>query len=154
MYARYNHGQCAPKAKLIPTPPLMKPLYMPGPGAIPESARMAQEQCSFAWVATQGTPTCSSTSPNTVVQVPLIAGTPPPVVPVISVPASASMNGQKQVVANSESDQYNPATRFAQYFPAPPIPYCPPMRMPNNEPLPPMVPCMPPTRFQGSSSNA
>lgn len=83
--------------------------------------------------------------------VPVYPGNTPPVVPVQTMPASITTQQRALSVTAVESDPYNPATRFAQYFPAPPIPYICPERIPNNYPLPSTRPCVGFTRFASSA---
>lgn len=56
-------------------------------------------------------------------------------------------------VVDAATDPYNPATRFAQYFPPAPLPYVCPERLPSKEPAPSSVPCAPVTRHVGSSTS-
>jgi len=121
----------------------------PGPGGIPESARVTN--CGIAWIRTVTNDPCN---PQPVMISTIVAtGTPMPLVVVASTPASATIQKQKQIIANNVSDPYNPATRFAQYFPAPSLPYEPPVRLPSNEPPASLQTCQPIRRFQGSSAS-
>jgi hypothetical protein len=83
--------------------------------------------------------------------VPVYPGNTPPVVPVQTTSASITTQQRASSVAAMESDPYNPATRFAAYFPAPPIPYICPERLPNNEPKPSTRLCVGFTRFASSA---
>jgi hypothetical protein len=76
-----------------------------------------------------------------------------PIVDVGTTSASQTIAQKKNAVIFRESDPYNPATRFNKYFPAPPIPYQCPERIPNNDPKPSTAPCLPIQRFQGSTKN-
>jgi hypothetical protein len=129
--------------------PYCPPLASPGPGGIPESSRITTEQCGIAWVQTVTTNPCN---PQPVVISTIVTpGAPMPLVNVTSTPASATIQKQKQIIANNVSDPYNPDTRFAQYFPAPPLPYVCPVRLPSNEPPASLQTCQPIRRFQGST---
>jgi len=122
----------------------------PGPGGIPESARVAVEQCGVAWIQTTSTDICN---PQPIVVSTIVTpGMPIPIVDVTSTPASATLQKQKQSLNNLVSDPYNPTTRFSQYFPAPPLPYEPPVRLPSNEPPASLQTCQPIRRFQGSTT--
>ena len=151
MYRRYNH--CPP----VPTNNKRSIPYIPGPpparlGTIqPESSRMAQDQCSTMFLTVQNTiAPCQPVGLTHVIEVPVIPGGPLPFATVGTVPASLTTQQQTQALQLVNSDPYNPATRFAQYFPTPPLPYCPPPRLPTNEPPAPLFPCVPTQRFQGS----
>ena len=147
MYKRYTHG-CSP----VPTKssiPYCCPVPSPGHGAIPESARISVEPCAFAWIQTTSTDPCNPR--HIMISTIVSPGTSYPVMNVGTTPASQTIQQQKQILANIVSDPYNPETRFAQYFPAPPLPYEPPTRMPNNDPKPSTRTCQPIQHFQGSS---
>lgn len=170
MYRRYNH--CSPASSYTPTwPPYTSPQcpplptynprsipYIPGPSTMaglytiqPESVRMVQDQCSTMFLTVQNTISpCQPVGLTRVIQVPVIPGAPLPVATVGTVPASLTTQQQTQALLLVQSDPYNPTTRFAQYFPTPPLPYCPPARLPTNEPPAPLFPCVPTQRFQGS----
>jgi hypothetical protein len=148
MYKRYNHN-CSIPVNNMRSIPLCEPMPSPGPGAVPESTRIAVEPCTTAWVAATPKSVCDPQPTKT--QVAVIPGMPYPIVDVVTVAASKTIQQQKQALENLTSDPYNPATRFSQYFPAPPIPYCPPTRVPNNDPKPSTQPCRTVVRFQGSS---
>jgi len=121
----YKYNPCAPgianNKRLFGH--YVKPVVGQG-SANTESSRMIAEQCT-----------------NIVVNhVPLkiTPSTAPPFVPVQTTPASATTAALAQAVISKETNQYVPATRFSQYFPAPPLPYLPRsmFRVPNNYPLP------------------
>jgi hypothetical protein len=146
-----------PRIPYCPTP------ASPG-SAIPESARMAKQQCPQAWVTTQRGPTCetdpttgvTSSSPvsQTVrVLVPVAPSGPMPYVQVGTIPARISTQQAATATIATAYDPYNPATRFRQYFPPAPIPYVCPERIPNNLPIPTSV-CVPVTRYEGSLAEA
>jgi len=148
MYKRYTHG-CAPVPNKSSVP-YCRPISSHGSGAIPESVRMATG-CNYAWIQTVTTNTCD---PKPIIVSTIVnPGAPYPLVPVGTTPASRTIQQQKQILENDASNPYNPETRFSQYFPAPPIPYCPPMRVPNNDPKPSTRECVPIRRFQGSSAS-
>ena len=121
--------------------------------------RMLAEVCPFAYITVptaRGNCTVTQTSSVTVaateqLRVPVYPGNTPPVVPVQTMPASITTQQRAISVAAVESDPYNPATRFSQYFPAPPIPYICPERLPNNGPKPSTRPCVGFTRFASSA---
>ncbi len=121
--------------------------------------RMLAEVCPYAYITVPTARvdcTVAQTSSMTVAAtekllVPVYPGNTPPVVPVQTMPASITTQQRAISVAAVESDPYNPATRFAQYFPAPPIPYICPERIPNNYPLPSTRPCVGVTRFASSA---
>ena len=140
MYPKYN--RCPPKAKLIDTPACcLGQTSSPGPGAIPESVRVASEQCNKAWL----------TTPDSKLNVTVIPGTPPPYAVVQSVPASVTTRNNALTTVALSVDPYNPATRFSQYFPPPPIPAPCPVRPQVIQPPPLNINCVPVTRFKGSS---
>jgi len=177
MYARFKYG-CGPAPKLNPTP--LTPAPLPAPPTAPillESERMASQVCATAWVtAPCGPPSCDTIGAGTVlnnkigvpieyqtaipwtgcsttttrIQVPVIPSQGPPVVAVASQPASVALQQKTSARQLMESDPYNPTTRFAQYFPPAPVPLPCVVRLPNTNPPVPLIPCIPPTRFQGS----
>jgi hypothetical protein len=142
MYSRYN--RCPPVLPTKASRPLCPVAASPGPGAIPESARMAAQRCPEAIVRTTAT-TCGGTS--TVFRLPVIPGGPVPVVDVRTTPASTTTQQVATAVRNAA-----PA-RFAEYFPPAPLPAPCPVRIPNNEPVPTFT-CNPVTRFYSSAEYA
>jgi hypothetical protein len=54
-------------------------------------------------------------------------------------------------VTLAASDPYDPATRFARFFPPAPVALVCPERLPSNEPAPSTIPCAPVVRYVGSS---
>jgi hypothetical protein len=157
MYAKYR--PCPQPQQLAKTSvPFCPPAQAPGPGAIPESTRMIRDQCPSAWVTTYQGPaageTCgapeSLTTRTVRVQIPVALSAPMPYVEVGTTPASVTLQQTQTNTIAAASNPYDPATRFAQYFPPAPIPYICPERIPNNLPLPPDV-CVPITRFKGST---
>jgi hypothetical protein len=68
-----------------------------------------------------------------------------------TVPASATVRKTVEQIKRNEVDPYNPVTRFSKYFPAPPLPYVCPERLPSKEPIPSTPECIPIQRFQGSA---
>lgn len=157
MHRRYN-ACCPPKtgAALIgsccPLPPIAGGSARPG--AIPESARLIAQRCPEMWVTTNEPISCangdaasSGTTRVQKIRVPTTTGT-LPIVQVGTTLASVTTQYKATQVLNNASDPYDPATRFAQYFPPqPPVPPCP-ERIPN--PAPPDRPCVPNMRFHGS----
>lgn len=138
----YKYNPCAPgiahNKRLVG--PYLKPVVGHG-SAMPESSRMTAEQCT-----------------NVVVNhVPLkiTPSTPPPFVPVQTTAASVTTAAAAQAAILQETNQYVPATRFSQYFPAPPLVYMPPsmFRVPNNYPLPSTRPCIPNNRYQSTAES-
>jgi hypothetical protein len=122
--------------------------------ALSESDRMAKQECP-AYVTQLTTAPfydCSGSSsfsgPQTTI-VPVVPGTPTPSVAVGTTPASVTMSIRAQQVQQASTNPYNPATRFSQYFPPAPIPYCRPMRYPSKDPLPSVNVCQPIRRFTG-----
>jgi hypothetical protein len=97
--------------------------------------------------------TCLNTFVNHV-PVKLASGPIPPV-PVQTTPASATITRRSQAVFDEANNPFVPATRFSQYFPAPPLPYIVPstMRIRNNDPLPSTQVCQPLTRYQGTAAS-
>ena len=138
------------------------------PKGIPESARVMKEVCKEVILTITPVVDCSyqsndqSTSENPVpnisttlsynkILVPTMIGYPIPLQVVEAKAASKTTQQRALSVTQQESDSYNPDTRFSQYFPAPPIPYQCPERIPNNYPLPSTAPCLPIQRFQPST---
>ena len=178
MHARFKYG-CLYPTKLVPSP--VTPAPLPAPPVTPillESERMASEVCAMAWMTIScapascdtigaGTvlnnmngvpmeyqtaiPWTGSTSPNKRIQVPVIPSLGPPIAVVASQPASVALQQKTAARQLMESDPYNPTTRFAQYFPPAPVPLPCVVRLPNTNPPVPLPPCIPPTRFQGST---
>lgn len=142
--------------------PYCPPTRSPG-SAIPESARMVEQQCRTAWVTTQIGPPCEIATSNPTsgspvsqtvrVEVPVPASAPMPYVVVGTVPARITTQQAATATIASGYDPYNPATRFRQYFPPAPLPYVCPERIPNNLPIP-TSPCIPVTRYEGSLAEA
>jgi len=83
--------------------------------------------------------------------IPVVPGADVPYMPVGTTPSSSTIQAKKKAIEDAVSDPYNPATRFAQYFPPQPPAYEPPMFTPNNYPVPPLNTCLPPQVFQGST---
>lgn len=142
MYTKYNH--CNP--------------VRTNQTAIPESSRIMKTHCSTVWVTTfTGVPSDdqilhqSTVSRVQKIQVPLNLGTTPAFVPVENRPASQTTANLANTVQRIESNPYNPDTRFSVYFPAPPVPYECPERLPNPVYQTSTADCLPLRRFQGSS---
>ena len=80
---------------------------------------------------------------------PVTPGAPIPYAPVGAPAASFTVaNRAAQAVAISVNP-FNPKTRFSQYFPPPPMPYCPPVRYVKADTLPSVNTCRPIQRFTG-----
>ena len=141
-FTMYKYNPCAPgianNKRLFG--PYVKPVVGHG-SAMAESSRMTAEQVT-----------------NIVVNhVPLTIApsTAPPFVPVQTTPASVTTAAAAQAVILQETNPYVPATRFSQYFPAPPLEYMPPsmFRVPNNYPMPSTRPCIPNNRYQSTAES-
>ena len=126
---------------------------------IPESIRQKKEVCSVAIVTVPTFVDCSNTVstiqttsnlPPTKIEVPVVPGTPIPIVEIGTISASVTVSKNARTVLSAEYNQYNPGTRFRQYFPTPPVPYVCPVRIPTNEPKPSLAPCASIQRFKGS----
>jgi len=126
---------------------------------IPESMRMKKEVCSVAIVTVPTVTDCThtvstiqttSSLPPTKLEVPVLPGSPIPVVEIGTTSASVTVSKNARTVLSAEYNQYNPGSRFRQYFPTPPVPYQCPVRIPTNEPKPSLAPCTSIQRFQGS----
>lgn len=137
--------------------PMPKP--NPDPKGYPESVRMSSEICEKPIVTVSNSQSCLYTTsikpppnlPPNKIQIPVVPTSSLPVVLVETTSASSTVSQKKNAVLFFESDPYNPATRFSQYFPPAPIPYQCPERIPNNDTKPSTAPCIPITRFQGST---
>ena len=161
MYAKYN---CCPtplprlQAAACCTLPYVSKLDNTQPGAIPESVRAGQWICSTATVTVTNfveyASSCTTVGVTKKVNVPVPAGTPPPIVNVGNIPASVTSAQRVNEILSRQSDPYNPETRFAAYFPPAPLPYICPERIPNNYPKPSTADCVPFRRFQGSAQAA
>jgi hypothetical protein len=160
MYTKYNC--CPPPRKLIIehccTPHHVSKLDNTQPGAVPESIRTGTWNCSTAIVSVTNLMEYNSTSATRLgtqkVLVPVAPGNHPPVVNVGNTPASVTSVQRATETLTQESDQYNPETRFAAYFPPAPLPYICPERIPNNDPKPSTADCLPIRQFQGSAQAA
>ena len=126
---------------------------------IPESMRMKKEVCSVAIVTVPAVVDCSQTVstiqntsglPPNKIEVPVLPGSPIPVVEIGTISASVTVSKNARTVLSAEYNQYDPGSRFRQYFPPPPIPYQCPVRIPTNEPKPSLLPCVSIQRFKGS----
>ena len=123
----------------------------------PESMRLASKGCKSMTVTIPAqpcdyiTPVFNIENPPNKLYVPMIPGGQLPVVDVVTNSASVTVKQTASIILSKESDPYNPDTRFAKYFPAPPLPYQCPARLPNNDPLPSTRGCIDIQRFQGST---
>jgi hypothetical protein len=137
----YKYNPCACHSIVnVQSLPYVKPIVGRG-NSLPESARVAAETCSNVVVDH--------------VQITVVPNTPIPPVPVRTVPASNTTAAAAQAVILQETNPYVPATRFSQYFPAPPLLYVVPrtMRVPNNDPKPSTRECIPNRRFQSTAES-
>ena len=161
MIPKFNHC-CLPK----PTGVSCCPRQTPSLGnAVPESVRVMQERCKFAYVTTYigASPNYDPMNGMSTMSTTIVCGAPGiqkitvpvvsivPLVDVGSVSASTTSRQRALEVISIGSDPYNPATRFAQFFPPAPIPYICPERIPNNDPKPSTAPCLPIQFFMGSA---
>lgn len=160
MYARRCAVTRVTKASVPYSPPPRN--YNPdssaivSPGqAIPESMRMLRDQCPIATVTTQEAPSCATGPATQTVRVEMRVpvASPMPYVEVGTVPARITTQQNATATVQAAYDQYNPETRFRQYFPPAPLPYICPERIPNNLPIPTTV-CIPVTRYEGSLAEA
>jgi hypothetical protein len=161
MYKPYNHG-CPPQPKTRLEPACCYNRLAgssqagANPGAIPESARILQQQCSTLWVTTVLPTNCivgngsGSTVEKVKLAVPSNPGSAPVPVPVTNLSASLITQMKGSDVLLAASDPYNPATRFAQYFPPQPPGVPCPERLPSRDPKPSTRDCVPVSRFHGS----
>jgi len=151
MHSRYKYT-CPPAPKRVPTSACCAAgaaSKLPGsdPGAVPESVRIAEVKCGDIWTTQMIAKDCSYTTQK--VKLP-IAGGSVPFTDVGTRPASVTTMMKGESARITTVDPYNPATRFSQYFPAPPLPYECPERIPNNDPKPSTRECLPLRRFRGS----
>lgn len=123
--------------------------------AIPESMRMLEQQCRTAIVTTQEGPSCATGPASQTIRVTMRvpAAAPMPYVEVGTVPARITTQQNATATLEAAYNQYDPATRFRQYFPPAPLPYICPERIPNNLPIPTSI-CIPVTRYEGSLAEA
>jgi hypothetical protein len=146
-----SQTSCAPISRSNKTSIGYYPPVRIGVAALSESDRIASLSCT-AVVTQIAAGSCDgsqrSTGPQTT-QVPVIPGGSLPYVAVGTVPASVSMGIQRDRVLATATNPYNPETRFSQYFPPAPIPYCRPIRYPSNDPKPSVNTCLPIRRFTG-----
>ena len=145
MTTKYNYKCCKPQFTSAVYGQCCFPRSAAGPGAIPESDRMQKQQCPTMMVTTL-TASCSGSIEKERIIVPTTAPQ-----PILNVSSSAYTRIKTQEVLNAASDPYNPATRFAQYFPPAPVPYECPERIPNNIPIGPETPCIPAIPYKGSA---
>jgi hypothetical protein len=150
----YNRTmRCAPTQTRRPVIPFCEPVVGLGSGAVAESVRIA-EKCETAWVTVPaGGSGCDAARGMVKLSVPVVNNE-LPVITVGTLPASATIQQRVNAIAMLESDPYNPATRFRQYFPPAPLPYVCPERIPNNDPKPSTRECLPIQRFKTSADEA
>jgi len=121
--------------------------------ALSESDRMAAQVCpATVRQITSGSCDVSGSQGSLFPQTTIVTmrpGDTPPYVTVGSVSASTSTVAKQQQILEAANNPYNPATRFSQYFPPAPIPYCRPIRYPSNDPKPSVNTCLPIRRFTG-----
>lgn len=140
-----------------PVAPYCPPVQGKEPGAIAESSRLTAQvaACGSAWVQTVPGPRCSVSEPSgSIIRVAVPPAGPLPVVEVRTTPASLTTQQAATATLFDATNPYDPATRFSQYFPPPPLPYECPVRYPNNDPKPSVRDCVPVTRFMGSAQQA
>ena len=134
MYKRcpkiYSSSPSIPYCPCNPTQPIS--------GAIPESLRIKENVCAVK-------PT--DTSLVTSIPVLVVSDTTP--VQVGTTSASRTIQQRATNTINASLNPYDPNIRFNSYFPAPPLPYVCPVRIPTYDAL--VKPCVPITRFQGSA---
>jgi len=119
-----------------------------------ESSRIASKVTSV-FATTPATPNCVGNGGNGSSNVnqsttPVTPGAPIPYVPTGTLAASVTVQQQAARVVAVSMDPYNPATRFSQYFPPAPMPYCRPVRYVKADTLPSVIQCRPIQRFTGS----
>lgn len=162
MYTKYTCPPIRKQLAEVSRPCCIKPkpsqIENTRPGALPESVRISSWPCSTAIVYSPNTVAANTSSVTcigpTKIEIPVPAGSPAPIVTVQTVPASVTLRQRVATILDNESNPYNPATRFAAYFPPAPIPYECPERIPNNLPKPSTADCVPIRRFQGSAAAA
>ena len=107
--------------------------------SLSESGRMQLQQCTTMYISNVPVPVQRGDSNNV------------PYIDVVAAPASGTTLSIQNAVLFAANDPYNPATRFAQYFPRlPPPPPCP-IPVPNPGAI--IGPCSPPLMFRGSVEN-
>ena len=120
-----------------------------------ESSRIASHIGSVFLTSAAGAPLCDGSgseggSGGPVQSVTtLTPGSPIPYTSVGTVAASLTVRQRAAQVVSASTNPYNPATRFSQYFPPAPIPYCPPVRYVRADTLPSVNVCQPIRRFTG-----
>jgi len=118
-----------------------------------ESSRIASKVKSVFMTA-PATANCIGNGGNgssNVVQstTPVTPGAPIPYATTGAPAASTTVQNQAAQVIAAATNPYNPATRFSQYFPPAPMPYCPPVKYVKADTLPSVNTCRPIQRFTG-----
>jgi len=84
---------------------------------------------------------------------PVTPGAPIPYISTSAPAASFTVTNRAAQVVAAANNPYNPNTRFSQYFPPAPIPYCPPVKYVIADTLPSVNTCRPIQRFTGVTSS-
>jgi hypothetical protein len=107
--------------------------------SLSESGRMQLQQCTTMYISNVSVPVQRGDSNNI------------PYIDVIPASASGTTQSIQNAVLFAANNPYNPATRFAQYFPRQPPP--PPCIISPPNPGAIIGPCSPPLMFRGSVEN-
>jgi hypothetical protein len=107
--------------------------------SLSESGRMQSQQCTTMYISNAPVPVQRGDSNNI------------PYIDVIAASASGTTQSIQNAVLFCANNPYNPATRFAQYFPRQPPP--PPCIISPPNPGAIIGPCSPPLMFRGSVEN-
>ena len=130
------------------------PISSPGPGAVPESIRITRGACPTVWITSDVPNECPAMQSGTYkarTQVPVAGKS---YVDIGNSASSLTTQRRSAAAIYSSQSMFNPATRFSKYFPPAPLPYVCPERIPSNEPMISLMPCMPLLRYRGSAETA